>query len=139
VKKSLSDLIKNASQDASWISFSKKRQAELIEFMIKNKYSDAQIRKLFVEIQKSKLADQITLVGILIINEIEFDHKMKDSDLRNFIISKWDDLKTIMKKNGIDKSMIKNDQGDYRFSIKSLLVFASKDPKLIKYLIELAE
>jgi hypothetical protein len=139
MKKSLSDLINNASQDASWISFSKKRQAELIEFMIKNKYSDAQIRKLFVEIQKSKLADQITLVGILIINEIEFDHKMKDSDLRNFIISKWNDLKTIMKKNGIDKSMIKNDTGDYRFSIKSLLVFASKDPKLIKYLIELAE
>lgn len=139
MKKVLSDLIKNASQNATWISFSKKRQSDLIEYMIKIGYTDAKIRSLFVEIQKGKLTDLITLVGVLTLGEHEYDHKMSENDLRDYIISKWDDLKDTFKSNKIDRHMIKNDQGDYRFSIKSLLVLAAKDPKLIKWMIDTAE
>ncbi len=132
-------LINGSSQKATWISFSRDRQLKLINYMIKIGYKDAQIRKLYVSIDSSKLSDQITLVGIMIINEIEFDTKMSENDLRDFIISKWDDLKSTFESKKITRSMIKNDQSNYRFSIKSLLILASTDAKLIKYLIDLAD
>ena len=139
MNKKMTDLISGAAQKATWISFSKKRQSDLIEHMIKIGYTDAQVRSLFVDIEKAKLASPITLLGICALNNVKFDPKWTEKQLREDLYKRFDDLKKIFDEHKITKSMIKSDQKEYRFSIRQLLILAFQDEKLAKYMIDLAE
>jgi len=148
MNKKIENIIKTSQFDAKWISFSKKRQTDLIKFMIKIDIPMTKINDLYDDLNQKtskKIAKRSELIGILILNDIQMieNVKLKDqseSKIRSYIYKNFSKFEKTMKESNISKDQIKktNDK-KLVFKISKLIRLASQNDKLMKYLIEMIE